>query len=146
MNLKKVYQLPFCSKRGLSLVEVMIVLVILASIAAAMGMMVQGQFAKSRIQNTKIIISSFSKAIDIFNIDCGFYPHSLDDLQRAPEACGSDWGPEAYLKPRYFPPKDAWKQPLIYELNDGNYVLKSLGKDGREGGTGENADLSSETI
>ena len=151
MNLKKPPKTyPLClalsSKKGMSLVEVMIVLVIIASLTAALAMVVQGRMQKSRIQNTKIILSNVSKAIEIFYVDCGFYPNSLDDLIEAPESCGSDWGPVAYIKKKKFPPKDAWKKPLIYESDGDSYVLKSLGKDGREGGTGEKLDLSSDSI
>lgn len=134
------------SKKGMSLVEVMIVLVIIASLAAAVAMVVQGRLEKSRIQNTKIILSNVSKAVEIFYVDCGFYPSSLDDLMEAPESCGADWGPIPYLQKKNFPPKDGWKRALIYEQSEESYVLKSLGKDGREGGTGEKGDLSSDSI
>ena len=38
---------------------------------------------------------------------------------------------------------DGWNRPLTYQINeDGVITLTSLGKDGKIGGTGENADIS----
>ncbi len=38
-------------------------------------------------------------------------------------------------------PLDAWERPYHYEVNDGSYDLYSLGRDGRVGGFGLDADL-----
>ena len=132
------------NQRGMNLLEIMIVIAVIGSIAIAFTTQIIGRLKKSRIQSTKITISNVQKAIDIFYTDCGFYPNDLDALMTAPGECSSDWGPDPYLKK--FPPVDAWKKPLLYEKNESSFVLKSLGSDARPGGSGDKADISSESI
>ena len=43
-------------------------------------------------------------------------------------------------------PKDPWENDFVYELEGAEYVLISLGKDRREGGSGVDADISSEDL
>jgi general secretion pathway protein G len=139
MNLAK-------NQRGMTLIEIMIVLAILGSMAAFIGKTVSGALAKSKVREASILISEMGKALDQFNTDCGFYPttdQGLDSLVHAPagRTC-ANWGPEAYLKKV---PNDPWNHPLVYTCTDGqHYVLKSLGADGQEGGDGYNKDVSSE--
>lgn len=137
------------NQRGMTLIEIMIVLVILGSMASVMVVQVSKSLAKSRVQQAKILISEMGKALDQFNTDCGFYPttdQGLQSLVTAPvggKTC-SNWGPEAYIKKL---PKDPWHNDLIYTCTDGqHYTLKSLGADGREGGEGFNADISSDDL
>jgi len=137
------------NQRGMTLLEIMIVLVILGSMATILVTQVSKNLAKSRVQQAKILISEVGKALDQFNTDCGFYPttdQGLQALVTAPaggRTC-SNWGPEAYLKKL---PKDPWRNDLIYTCNDGqHYIIKSLGADGKEGGDGLNADISSEDL
>ena len=40
-------------------------------------------------------------------------------------------------------PRDAWGNPFRYELVDGRPVITSFGADGRPGGEGDSADISS---
>jgi general secretion pathway protein G len=138
------------NNRGMTLVEIMIVLVILGSLATVLITKVTKQLSKARVQQAKILISEVGKALDQFNTDCSFYPTSEQGLQAlvtAPAAGGktcSNWGPESYLSKI---PKDPWKHELVYTCTDGqHYVLKSYGADGVEGGDGLNADISSEDL
>ena len=135
------------NQRGMTLLEIMIVLVILGSMAAILVTKVSGALAKSRVQQAKILISEVGKALDQFNTDCGFYPTTDQGLQSLVQAPGggrtcTNWGPESYIKRV---PKDPWRNDLVYSCTDGqHYVLKSMGADGKEGGDGFNADISSE--
>lgn len=136
------------NQRGMTLLEIMIVLVILGSMATILVTQVSKSLEKSRVQQAKILISEVGKALDQFNTDCGFYPTTDQGLAAlvttpAGKTC-SNWGPESYIKRV---PKDPWKHDLIYTCPDGqHYVLKSLGRDGQEGGDGYNADISSEDL
>src|ERR1700733_3932119 len=102
------------NQSGMTLVEIMIVLVILGSLGTVLVTQVKNSLAKSRVQQAKILISEVGKALDQFNTDCGFYPTSDQGLQALVTAPGggrtcSNWGPEPYLKRV---PTDAWKHPL----------------------------------
>jgi general secretion pathway protein G len=137
------------NQRGMTLIEIMIVLVILGSMAGILVVKVSDSLKKSRVQQAKILISEVGKALDQFNTDCGFYPTSDQGLQAlvttpvGGKTC-SNWGPEAYLKKL---PKDPWRNDLVYTCTDGqHYILRSLGADGKEGGEGFNADISSEDL
>ena len=136
------------NQRGMTLLEIMIVLVILGSMATILVTQVSKSLEKSRVQQARILISEVGKALDQFNTDCGFYPTSDQGLQAlvtapAGKTC-SNWGPESYIKRV---PKDPWKHDLLYTCADGqHYILKSLGRDGQEGGDGYNADISSEDL
>jgi general secretion pathway protein G len=138
------------NNRGMTLVEIMIVLVILGSLATVLITKVSKSLAKAKIQQAKILISEVGKALDQFNTDCAFYPTTEQGLQAlvTPPAAGgktcTNWGPESYLTKI---PLDPWKNPLMYVCTDGqHYILKSFGADGKEGGEGLNADISSEDL
>jgi general secretion pathway protein G len=130
------------NQSGMTLIEILIVLAIVAGMGTLLFQGVFKNFFKSQVQETKIIMGKTSQALQLYYVDCGSYPESLDSLMENTGDCKS-WGPEAYL-PKY--PKDAWKTDLIYENNGSSYVLKSLGKDKKEGGSGLDADISSEDL
>ena len=128
------------NQKGMTLLEIMIVLVILGGLIAILGGTVTKQLAKAKVKEAKIQIAEMGKALDMFYTDCGFYPQELGALIEAPEDC-SNWGPDAYLKKI---PKDPWNSDYTYELDGNSYVIGSLGEDRREGGSGNGKDISSE--
>jgi general secretion pathway protein G len=138
---------PIKNQRGMTLLEIMIVLVILGSMATILVTQVSKSLEKSRVQQAKILISEVGKALDQFNTDCGFYPTTDQGLAAlvatpAGKTC-ANWGPESYIKRV---PKDPWKHDLVYTSDGQKYILRSLGRDGQEGGDGYNADISSEDL
>lgn len=131
------------NNRGMTLLEIMIVLVILGSLMAILATQVQGRLKSSKIKSAKIQIAEYGKALDMYFTDCNQYPSTeegLGALVTAPSSC-SGWGPDPYLKKVN---KDPWSGDFVYESTGNNYVLKSLGSDHREGGSGDAADISSE--
>lgn len=131
--------------KGMTLLEIMVVLVILGGLATVLIGQVMGRLGSARIKQAKIQIGEFSKNLDMYYTDCGSYPTTEEGLQalvQAPASC-SNWGPEPYVKRLG---KDPWSADLVYESDGANYVIKSLGKDRREGGSGEAADISSEDL
>lgn len=130
-------------EKGMTLLEIMIVLVILGSLMGILAQQVQGRLKKAKITQTKIQISEYGKSLDQYFTDCNQYPSTeegLNALIAAPSSC-PNWGPDPYLKKIA---KDQWNGDFIYESTGNNYVLKSLGSDRKEGGTGDAQDLSSE--
>ena len=93
-------------------------------------------------------IDIFGLALDSYRLDNDYYPGSTQGLAalRPPtgEPLPRNWrGP--YLKKAV--PLDPWGQPYRYEspgeVNPSSYDLTSYGRDGKPGGTGEDADLVS---
>lgn len=132
-------------ERGMTLLEIMVVLVILGGLATVLIGQVMGRLSSAKIRQAKIQIGEYAKNLDMYYTDCGSYPSSdegLKALVEAPPSC-PNWGPEPYVK-RVNP--DPWGNQFVYESSGGQFTLKSLGKDRRDGGSGEDADISSENI
>lgn len=130
------------NEKGMTLLEIMIVLVILGGLIAILSTKVSGNLKKAKVKQARIQISEIGKALDMYFTDCNQYPSTeegLTALTAAPPSC-TNWGPDAYLKRVA---KDPWGSDFVYESTGSNYVLKSYGSDHVEGGTGDAADLSS---
>lgn len=133
------------SQKGMTLIEIMIVLVIIAGLMGILGTGIMSRYKKSQINQAKIIVKDTATKVDMFYSDCGFYPSTdqgLKALVEAPSDC-KNWGPDPYL-PKL--PKDPWNNELIYEGKGSTYVIKSLGADKKEGGAGVDQDISSEDL
>lgn len=131
------------NQSGMTLIEILIVLAIVAGMGTLLFQGVFKNFFKSQATETKIIMGKVEQALQLYYVDCGGYPNSLDGLVENSGGECKSWGPEAYL-PKY--PKDAWGTDLIYENNGSSYTLRSLGKDKKEGGSGLDADITNEDL
>lgn len=130
------------NSRGMTLMEILIVMAILGSLIAVLLPQVTSRLDKSKQGETKIIMGQAMNALNMYYTDCGKFPESLEGLTAADANC-SNWGPEPYMKSA---PKDAWQRDLVYAIEGSGFILKSLGKDGREGGDGYSKDISSEEL
>jgi general secretion pathway protein G len=131
------------NNKGMTLLEIMVVLAILGSLIAVLAGSVNSNLKKAKIKQAKIQISEYGKALDTYYSDCNNYPSAeegLNALIQAPNSC-QNWGPDPYLK-KLNP--DPWGNTFVYESSGNNYVLKSLGSDKREGGEGDAKDISNE--
>jgi len=131
---------------GFTLIELLVVLTIIGLIVGLVGPRVLGYLAESRTKTAKLQIESFSSSLDLFYLDTGRYPTTSEGLnalaERPPDA--TVWnGP--YLKGGRVP-LDPWGNPYQYRSpvdQTPPYEILSFGSDGREGGTGNAADISS---
>lgn len=131
------------NQKGMTLLEIIIVVTILASLMAVLGTQVAKLRDKARVKQAMIQIGEVMKAIEMYNNDCGHYPSASDGLSAlAPggESTCQNWGPEPYVKKV---PVDPWGTPFQYILENGSAVVISLGQDKKEGGTGYDKDVSS---
>lgn len=126
----------FRRDQGFTLIELLLVLVILGVLAAIVVPKFAGRTEQARVTAAQTQISSFSTALDAFEVDNGRYPsgkNGLQDLVTQPRDAQRWHGP--YLKDI---PKDPWNNDYIYECpgrhNPGSYDLMSMGADGRAGG------------
>jgi general secretion pathway protein G len=130
--------------RGFTLLELLVVMVIIGLLAGYVGPKFFGQIGKSEVKAAKAQIDALTKALDQYRLDVGRYPgteQGLAVLNTRP-ADEPKWaGP--YLAKAV--PKDPWGNDYQYRSpgEHGEYDLLSLGKDGRPGGEGEDADLTS---
>ncbi|MGZ3747344.1 MAG: type II secretion system major pseudopilin GspG [Pseudobdellovibrionaceae bacterium] len=139
-HLKEQMSHSFTNQKGMTLIEIMIVIAILGGLMALLAPKFLGQKDKANVGQAKIQMGQIANALSMYYNDCGKFPQSLDNLVK-PDANCANWGPEAYLKKD---PVDPWGHAYVYELNGSEYSLKCLGKDGREGGSGFAADIQYE--
>ena len=129
---------PFRNRRhsrAFTLVEMLLVLVILAVLAAIVYPKVAGRSEQARTTAAMTQISAFSTALDAFEVDNGYFPkgkNGLMDLVVQPRDAQKWHGP--YLQDI---PKDPWNNDYVYECpgrhNPSSYDLMSMGLDSRAG-------------
>lgn len=126
----------------MTLIEIMIVLAIIGSIAALLLPSITGQLDKSKVKEARIQMTQIVNALSMYYTDCGKYPESLEGLTKADADC-SNWGPQPYYTKKL---NDPFNNPLVYAREGSDYTLMSLGKDGKEGGSGNDKDISLEDL
>lgn len=131
-------------RSGFTLMELLLVLVILGLLAAVVGPTLYQRIKPAKQTAAREQIEDFSTALDNFVVDVGRYPSTqegLAALRVKPESAEKWNGP--YLKKEI--PADPWGHPYQYRApgRSGGYEITSYGADGREGGTGDNADINS---
>lgn len=118
-----------------TLIELLLVLVILAVLAAVVVPKFTNRSEQAKITAAKTDISNMETALDVFETDCGRYPNGDEGLQALvgnPSNLQGWKGP--YLKRLNM---DPWGHPYVYvspgQHNATGIDLYSLGPDGREG-------------
>ena len=131
---------------GVTLIEMMVVLVIIAIIAAVIVPNVIGRPDEARVTVARSDIRTISAALELYRLDARTYPtteQGLDALVQRPtlQPVPQTWATGGYLGAL---PDDPWGNPYIYVSPGQNsaFDLMSLGADGMAGGEAVNADLS----
>jgi general secretion pathway protein G len=128
---------------GFTLLELLIVVVIIGLLAAYVGPKYFSQLGKSERTIAKAQIDALEKALDTYRLDVGRYPSTEEGLMAlvAKPGGGVQWnGP--YLKKEV--PLDPWGHPYQYRSPGvtSEVEIRSYGKDGQAGGTGDGADIT----
>jgi general secretion pathway protein G len=128
--------------KGFTLLELLVVIVIIGLLAGYVAPRYFSQVGKSEVQVARAQIESLEKALDQYRLDTRHYPtaeQGLDALVSKP-ANEAGWsGP--YLKKAV--PNDPWGRQYVYRVpgQKSEFDLFSLGRDGKPGGSGEDADI-----
>lgn len=127
---------------GLTLIEILVVMVIIAMFATLVGQRLFRNVERARQTTAKVQITEFESVLDLFRLDVGRYPTSEEGLPslRVKPPNVSNWdGP--YLRKDV--PPDPWGRPYIYRFpgRNGDFEVISYGADGQEGGEGEATDI-----
>ena len=137
------------ARPGFTLIELLVTIAIIATLAAIVAPSLFGNVGEARRSTARSQIQIMSLALDAYRVDNDEYPtteQGLEALRTIPVAGDppKNWrGP--YL--RQLVPLDPWSRPYVFVspgvANPNGYDLYSLGKDGKPGGDGENADVTS---
>lgn len=131
------------ARRAFSLVELMVVIVIIGLLAGTVTVGIRSYLVRSKQNVAKMEISKICQAIESFYLEYDRYPTNEEGLEILLQV--SDRFPEPLLDRL---PSDPWKHPYEY-LETGTtppYEVVSYGADGREGGTGTEADITSKDL
>lgn len=132
-------------ERGLTLIEIMVVVAILGLLAAMIVPNVIGQGEKAKVDIARANMSSVANALKMYKLDNNDYPTTEEGLkalvERPPSAEEGEYNPQGYVDQV---PEDPWGNAFVYispGTDGGPYDLYSLGADGAEGGEGFDADI-----
>ncbi len=131
---------------GVTLIEMMVVLVIIGIVAALIVPNVIGRPDEARVAVVKSDIRTIAASLEMYRLDARSYPTTQQGLKALIEKPTETPVPDTWAKGGYLPnlPTDPWSNPYIYQspADGAAYALTSLGADGVAGGDGVNADIS----
>ena len=116
-------------RRGFTLMEVLLVVAILLILASLATVAISRTLKGTQAKQAKIDISTLSQAINVYFIDVGSYPPSLDALVVQPDGLANPqkWN-GSYLEKEL--PADPWGNNYMYTINGDQVQIKSMGPDG----------------
>jgi general secretion pathway protein G len=117
--------------RGMTLIEIMVVITIIGLIAAAVTVAVIPQLQKAQVDRTVLDIKSIESSLKLYYARKGNYPDTATGLKGLVD-----------MQILEKMPQDAWNHDYIYVLERGKPIVTSYGRDGVPGGEGPDADIS----
>ena len=127
--------------KGFSLIEILVVMVIMASIMGIVANSIGNNRIKAKMKEAEIKISKLKMSIESFNTDTGYYPRSLGAL--VDDNGDSNWlGP--YAKKKEI--KDPWGEEFKYNnpgQHEEEFSISSNGNDRSPGGSKLDKDINS---
>jgi general secretion pathway protein G len=139
--------LTFC-RRGFTLIELLVVIAVLGLLAGLVGPRIVGHVSEARSTTARTQIDLLGVALDSYRLDNGSYPTTEQGLAALRDRPTRDPIPPNWRGPylRKPVPLDPWGRPYIYRAQSSaggsGFELGTLGRDGKPGGDGEDADIS----
>jgi general secretion pathway protein G len=137
------------NRGGFTLIEIMVVIVILAMLAALVGPRLMGRTDDAKVTDAQVQIKNIETALKLYKLDNGSYPSTEQGLGAlvAKPTVGvipKNYKDGGYLESKKMP-KDPWGNDYLYVSpgEHGDYDLFSYGSDGAKGGDGKNSDITS---
>ncbi len=138
-------------RRGFTLIEIMVVVIVLGVLAAIVIPNLIGRTDDARVTKAQSDISALASQIEMFRLDMRRYPteeEGLTVLRKEPTGEDAKLWKGPYAKKDI--PNDPWGQPYKYyspapNEEEDEYGIESLGSDGQPGGKGHAQDLNSWT-
>jgi general secretion pathway protein G len=118
--------------RGMTLIEIMVVITILGLIMAAVGVSVLSQLDQAKLRRTRMDFHSLRSALKVYYAKKGRFPDTATGLRGLVD--------HQILEAL---PKDPWGNEYVYVNEGGKPRITSYGGDGMAGGDGNDADLCS---
>ena len=132
--------------QGFTLIELMVVIVILGLLATIIMPRILDRPEQARRLKAKVQIRNFQSALALFKTDTGRFPTTSQNLEALINNPGlKGWKQGGYIEGGKVP-LDPWGNPYIYlcpGVHGEDYEIESYGKDGEDGGTGDDADIES---
>lgn len=118
-------------RRGFTLLELLLVLVILVVIAGFGIQAFNGTRENAKKKEAKITLGMLSTSLKQYQMEVNTLPSALAALHEMPSDISD---PSSWVKKIDKPvPNDPWGHPYEYKLNGSEFELKSLGPDGQAG-------------
>ena len=126
-----------------SLVELMVVVIIIGLLSTLVAVQTRSYLVASKQNAARAEIATMVSALESFYADQSRYPTNDEGI--AILTVGTRSFPDGFLKKV---PTDPWGRPYEYVSPAANspFDIICLGGDGREGGVGGDADISSEAL
>jgi general secretion pathway protein G len=137
------------NKMGFTLIEIMVVIVILALLAALVGPKLMGRTDDAKITDARVQIKNIETALKLYKLDNGNYPTTEQGLSALVAIPTVGVIPKSFKDGGYLEskkvPKDPWGNDYLYISpgEHGDYDLFTYGPSGAPGGEGKNAAISS---
>ncbi len=136
-------------RAGFTLVEILVVIIVIAMLATLVAPSVFQHVDSAKASTARAQIEMLSAALDAYRLDNDRYPSTEQGLAALRQAPTAPPAPRRWRGPylRRELPMDPWGQPYVFRspgtVNPHSFDLLTLGRDGKEGGEGEDADVLS---
>lgn len=146
------HNMRHAGRKGFTLIELLVVITVLAILASLVSPMVFRNVSDAKVTAAKTQMEILALALESYRLDNDWYPTTAQGLAALTAAPGGDPAPRNWRGPylKRGVPLDPWGLAYVYRsppdsiASVDSFELVTLGRDGKRGGSGEDADISSD--
>ncbi|MFO8057889.1 MAG: type II secretion system major pseudopilin GspG [bacterium] len=133
------------SRKGFTLIEIMVVVMIIGMLATVVSVGVMDYLSEAKRKTAVQQIKALEEALNFYKMHNDVYPTTEQGLEALVQEPTSPPVPRNYKSGGYIDhvPLDPWGNEYVYRSEDGKAYIESYGADGKDGGEGDNADIES---